>query len=110
MIKINYNVNTMRLTIKGHAGAAEAGHDIICAGVSAIFYNLVNVLSIYPKEAWDKEPEIKDENADALVKVYPSKLYRQTIAVEMRHALIGFDMIAKTHPKFVQLNVIPKKG
>lgn len=32
----------LRVEIKGHAGYAEAGKDIVCAGVSAIFYMFLN--------------------------------------------------------------------
>ena len=32
------------LSVKGHAGYADKGEDIVCAGVSAIIFGLMNAL------------------------------------------------------------------
>ena len=45
MIKIKYSLgNKNRIEIKGHAGFDQKGRDIVCAGVSAIFYALCGKL------------------------------------------------------------------
>lgn len=38
------NLSTTGITVDGHAGYAEAGKDIICAGVSALLQGLVHSL------------------------------------------------------------------
>lgn len=35
---INICISKNKVTIKGHSGYAEVGKDIVCAGVSALFY------------------------------------------------------------------------
>ena len=39
----------------GHAGYAEAGSDIVCAGVSTLVINTVNAVSCYTKEKFRVE-------------------------------------------------------
>ena len=39
----------------GHAGYAEAGEDIVCAGVSVLVINTVNSLSRFTKEKFKTE-------------------------------------------------------
>ena len=36
----------------GHAGYAEEGEDIVCAGISALVINTVNSLGLYTKDAF----------------------------------------------------------
>ena len=36
---------------KGHAGFADSGYDIICAGVSALVINTINSIDQFTKEA-----------------------------------------------------------
>lgn len=42
MIRVRFEKN--RLTVRGHAGYAERGEDIVCAAVSALVYALIGVL------------------------------------------------------------------
>ena len=39
---IEVNVRLVGITIEGHAGYAEAGKDIVCAGVTALVENLID--------------------------------------------------------------------
>lgn len=42
MIEAVYDLKAQRLTVKGHAGYAEKGKDIVCAGVSTLVYMLIH--------------------------------------------------------------------
>jgi uncharacterized protein YsxB (DUF464 family) len=48
MIEITYSRKDggHRLSLKGHAGFAECGQDIVCAGVSAITFALLSYLEL----------------------------------------------------------------
>ena len=46
MIEVMHNVRTNEITVSGHAGYADKGHDIICAAVSV----LVNTLAASMEE------------------------------------------------------------
>ncbi len=51
-----------RITVSGHAGYAEAGKDIVCAGVTALTQSLVS--SLIELTANDIEHEISPGRAD----------------------------------------------
>lgn len=42
MIEAVYDSDTLTLTLSGHADYAPKGQDIVCAGVSALIYTLIN--------------------------------------------------------------------
>ena len=46
MIQIKYDLSKgfQRISLSGHAGYAEPGSDIVCAGVSSLFFSLYAVL------------------------------------------------------------------
>ena len=44
MTQIRMNWEDMKLSATGHAGAGVAGTDIVCAGISALTYALLNQL------------------------------------------------------------------
>lgn len=47
MIRIKVSLHDGSITeleVKGHAGFAESGHDLVCAGVSCIMYGTYNAL------------------------------------------------------------------
>ena len=41
MTKITYHPQEYHLRIEGHAGFAEAGEDLVCAGISVLGWTLV---------------------------------------------------------------------
>ena len=43
----------------GHAGFAEAGEDIVCAGVSVLVINTVNALEAFTDETFDARSDQK---------------------------------------------------
>ncbi len=55
MIKIK--VNKDLIEVKGHAGYAKAGKDIVCASVSSIIYTTVNGIFNVDKDAMVFEDE-----------------------------------------------------
>ena len=51
MVKVNIKSNNGDVTyikVSGHAGYAKRGKDLVCAGVSAIMYGLLNALDGKP--------------------------------------------------------------
>jgi len=44
MTRVRYDPAGLRLTIAGHAGAGEYGHDLVCAGASILMLTLTEQL------------------------------------------------------------------
>ena len=98
MIKVSISKkedNFLSLTVTGHAGSAEYGHDLVCAAVSAIvtggFNNLSDIKSFKVKL------EEGDASLEAIKEVNPhDKVVIETI-------ISGLKTIAETNPKFVKI-------
>ena len=53
----NRNQEFLGFTCLGHSGYADAGEDIVCAGISALVINTVNSLGVYTSEKFETETE-----------------------------------------------------
>ena len=103
MIHIHYqrDENTHHLHICGHAGYAEHGRDIVCAGVSALSFALLDYLrqtGTPVEEAACRRGRLDlrcrgGEQADS--------------AFDM--ALCGWRQIAETYPQWVEVDITPRQ-
>ena len=92
------------LEVKGHAGAAESGHDIICSATSILGYTVAQIAdNIYRRDGFEESPTIKLEEGDALISCKPKEI----AADETRHtffvAQVGYELLAYNYPQFVSL-------
>jgi uncharacterized protein YsxB (DUF464 family) len=101
MTRINYcrEGELHRLSIKGHAGQAEKGRDIVCAAVSALAFALLGYLiannaQIDAIQADDGEIGIDCRGGD------------EAFAM----AVTGFTQIAEAHPQYVELYIAANGG
>ncbi len=53
----NQNGKYIGFNCIGHAGFADAGKDIVCAGVSSLVINTVNSISVLTKERFDMDTD-----------------------------------------------------
>ena len=98
MIKVRYNdTDSIMLRISGHADYAEAGKDIVCAGVSAITYALLGYLEKIDKTVVS---DIKDEEGYICI-VSNSIDKRVESAFDM--ALLGLRQIELAYPNHVSV-------
>jgi len=95
MISIHYTVSgdAFELTMMGHAGYAQAGEDIVCAGASTLLFTLLNHL------------EVMGEDYSAEY----NKGYA-TVSADSRHAadtfeviMTGFRMLSTKYPERVRV-------
>lgn len=86
------------ISIKGHAGYAEHGKDIVCAGVSVLWQGLIE--SVY--KLTDDEPKVicTRENTYKLIYTKDKSEIMQTLILSF---LIAIEGIAYTYPNNVKL-------
>lgn len=101
MIKIKFEKreDIFSLSVKGHANFAEAGKDIVCAGVSAILYALIGFLKNNEEHIEDKK--IRADSGDACVFCVGD----EKIQAAAELALIGFLQIEKQYENFISVEV-----
>ena len=101
MIKITRHEN--KITIKGHAGFAPPGQDIVCAGVSALFLSMIlsadeltsdeTSCELSPGSSWFRYESLSEE-LDLLVRSF----------------FIGVRNIADAYPECVAVSVYESNG
>lgn len=102
MIKITYSPSRMRITAEGHAGYAEYGKDIVCAGVSALIQSLHPALlerGIIHTVHTTKEPNRME------VKAEPECEQRYPCIVAFETVLAGLKEITGAYPEYVSIKV-----
>jgi uncharacterized protein YsxB (DUF464 family) len=97
MIRINYcrDVDWHRLSVTGHAGYAEAGKDIVCAGVSAITFALLGYLN--------QEANVECQYSDGEISV--DCVGGENVKAAFSMALAGYTQMAEEYPKHVAVYI-----
>lgn len=101
MVEIVYYRRFHRVTVKGHAGTAPAGEDLVCAAVSALTYTLAENVEQLHRLGKVTEPEIRLENGDAEISCVPVVGYRSIVRVIFGAVCIGFAMLSEKYPEAV---------
>lgn len=100
MIRVYYarGKGEHELTINGHAGYAEYGRDIVCAGVSAITFALLGWME-HNQEEITQFDELMVEDGS----VYISCAGSDKLSTAFQVALMGYIQIARAHPENVDI-------
>ena len=96
----------VQLESKGHAGYAEAGEDIVCAGISALMTTCVNALEAV---AQVKPLLTADEERVLLRVTLPSDLtveQEHDAQILLRATILGLTDISREYPRLVTLNIL----
>lgn len=95
----------LSLTLSGHAGAAEAGHDIICASASILAYTVAQeVKNMEKRHQLAEPPIIRLEEGDAEITVKPANDAAYADALHtFCVAQVGYSLLAYNHPQYVEL-------
>ena len=108
MIKIAFNPHRFEIRIKGHAGQAKKGEDIVCSAVSALFCTLGETL--YQSQYMLAEPpKFRDEDGSGIISCKPKPEYIGNIGCFYRAIVIGFEKISKNYDKFVKFSLVGEK-
>lgn len=115
MIKVSFDISengkTLILTLKGHAGMAEAGKDIVCASASIIAYTVAQeVTDMYNKGRLKKKPNIRLDEGDATITCKPVKTSMTEALHIYKVAQTGFRLLAESYPEYVQLTTFGSKA
>lgn len=104
MTTIVYDRNAMSIYICGHAGFAEAGEDIVCAGVSALTEALLR--RVRGRAALKAAVRIDKEKARVFVLLRPENTIAERVGMEALETVCGgYQAIAEEYPAHVRLEV-----
>lgn len=109
--EITENGRTLILNLKGHAGAADAGKDIVCASASILAYTVAQeVTDMYNKGRLKKKPNIRLDEGDATITCKPVKTSMTEALHVFKVAQTGFRLLANSFPDYVQVVTLGDKA
>ena len=95
---------TLILTVKGHAGQADVGQDIVCASASILAYMVAQVVkTMHDEGKLKKKPNIRLESGDAVITCKPTKQFYAEALHTFSVAQVGYDLLHHNYPQYVQL-------
>lgn len=103
MIDIQFNPNTLELSIDGHANYAESGYDIVCSACSILFFTLAESLE-QSKKMLLSDPKISMENGNGKISCEVKPMYRNTVMRSYWTILNGFQIMADNYPDNVKFS------
>lgn len=106
MIDIVYHRGYHRVCVKGHAKSAEIGHDLVCAGVSALVLTLVANVRRLEKQGCTRQVDISVGSGNAEISVDPTIHYRFSTMQIMDSVCAGFEVLAEQYPEYVRYQLL----
>lgn len=108
MIKIAYHAGFNRVTVKGHAGTAPEGEDLVCAAVSAITYTLAGNAKRIEKMGAARTVTIRLDKGDSEIQVEPVRQCKASVELIFRSICVGFELLAQEYPEAVEYDIYGK--
>ena len=106
MLKVTFEQKDSKLALKlkGHAGQADIGHDIVCASCSILAYTVAQFVKEAEASGYLKSPaEIKLESGDSVISCKPT----DDMLIDMQNIYLfaekGYHLLAHNYPQFVDL-------
>ena len=98
----------LRLTVEGHAGAADRGHDLICASASILAYTVAQVVSAMEQQGeLEGKPCVELNPGDATI-IFRCK--NDAIYTQAKHtfnvAETGYSLLAHNYPQYVDVKSV----
>ena len=109
MVKIHFwqDNGSICMKVKGHAGAAPKGEDLICASATMLVYTIAQAMTFYEQQGFLAEkPKIKIREGKASIHVVPKEEYRAETLHSFWVAQCGAHVLAKNYPENACLNYL----
>lgn len=103
MINILADTDNLSIEVSGHAGYADPGKDIVCAGVSSLVFCYLKSIRVL----CGIEPELEENSKTGYVKITTyekatNKLKKNKLLY--KSLLLGLKEIEKKYPDYVRIN------
>ena len=105
MIQATYYRKYNRLTVTGHAGSAEHGHDLVCASASMLAYTLAANVANMADNGQVREPIMKLDEGNTEISCNPRHNLKASVALVFDSVCVGFELLAHDYPEFIQYEI-----
>lgn len=98
MIQAVYHRKFHRLSIEGHAGSGEYGHDIVCSAASILAYTLANAVLNMAECGQVRDPKVELEAGKGEVSCRTIHKYEAPVTLIFDTLCAGFEVLASEYP------------
>lgn len=104
MTRIMIDRANFRIEAEGHAGQAEKGEDIVCAGISALLQSLLHVLIMEEEDDYIRLEWFMDERTTTIrIHAMPYNWRKEIIRAYFKMAEVGLKAIEKNYGEYVKI-------
>ena len=98
--------NVYVATVDGHAGFAEIGKDVVCAGASMYAMGLAQcVMQMHADGKLVKAPNVKVRNGEVTMAVKPRPEHEEELQRYFYMAQVGLKLLQESYPNHVDLKL-----
>ena len=105
MIQVVYYRKYNRLTMTGHAGAAEPGQDLVCASASMLAYTLAVNVANMADHGQVRQPIIKLTEGESEISCNPKCKLKNTVTLVFDSICAGFELLAHDYPANISYEI-----
>lgn len=100
MIEARFSPKDYRLTVKGHAGFAEAGRDTVCASASVLTFTLArNIDALSHGQA--RKKVVRMSEGDSEVSCVPVHGMHSVVRLIFEVVCKGYEALAEEYPDYI---------
>ena len=105
VIKVTYYREYSRVTIEGHALSGVPGHDLVCAGCSALAYTLAANVGNLEMEGHVRDAIVKLEPGNAEISCKPKNRFTAMVERIFVAVCVGFELLAAHNPNYISYEI-----
>lgn len=105
MIQVVYHRKFHRLSIEGHAGSGEYGHDLVCSAASILAYTLANAVLNMSSCGQVRDPKTELEAGKGLVSCRTIHKYEAPVTLIFDTICAGFELLSVQHPENISYEI-----
>jgi len=99
-----------RIAVKGHAGAAEHGQDIVCAAVSVLVANAINSSEHLLGVHIASDDDVAPGDVDCTLPILDQEALDDKLQLLFEALVFGIQQVADAYPDFVTIRTSNRKG
>lgn len=105
MITVVYHRNYHRLTVKGHAGSGETGHDLVCASASILAYTLAATVGNMQDAGQIRDVKVDLKSGDAAISCKVPHKFKSAVTLIFDSICGGFELLAENYPDNISYEI-----
>lgn len=105
MIRIAIDKRTLSIRVRGHAGYAPKGSDILCAGVSALIQTWARCVRLFRASGWLTGSVVEVLNGRAEISASPKPEARPAVEASFLTITEGLLMLQKSAGDYITVEV-----